>query len=184
LTTTVNAITNTLTATTNHFTYFAVMGLATGETAEGEITEGETAAASKEPVIFDGDLVRNPNAAGMAQFDIYIVKMVGGKKFRRLILSPHVFESYAHFDKNGNGSPWDDVKDISQSAMSEYTTSSLVRAVGDAKVYQLSAEEGSDTGIKQWLNMTAEQFLAGHDADSIYEINATDRNAYTLGTDI
>jgi len=68
--------------------------------------------------------------------------------------------------------------------MSEYTTSSLVRAVGDAKVYQLSAEEGSDTGIKQWLNMTAEQFLAGHDADSIYEINATDRNAYTLGTDI
>ncbi|MBU1137049.1 hypothetical protein KKD72_01630 [Patescibacteria group bacterium] len=184
LTTVIDSTNNNLTATTDHFTYFAIMGLTAGETATGEVTEGETTAASREPVIFDGDLVRNPNAADMAQFDIYIVKMIGGKKFRRLILSPHVFESYAHFDKNGNGSPWDDVKDISQSAMSEYTTSSLVRAVGDAKVYQLLAEEGSDTGIKQWLNMTATQFLAGHDADSIYEINVVDRNAYASGTDI
>jgi len=118
----------------------------------------------------------------MVQFDIYIVKLVGAKKFKRLILSPHVFESYEHFDKNSNGSPWDDVKDVTQVVMDEYTTSDLVRAVGDAKVYQLIAT--GDTGTKQWLNMTAAQFNAGYDSDSIYEINATDRNAYTTGEDI
>ncbi|MFH1612070.1 MAG: hypothetical protein ABH887_02275, partial [bacterium] len=46
--------------------------------------------------IVDGDLIRNPNAEGMASFDIYIAKTVGEKNFKRLILSPHVFESYGH----------------------------------------------------------------------------------------
>lgn len=179
LPTTIDSTNNSLTAATDHFTYFAVMGLAEGETAEGETTE-----EGGDPIIFDGDLIRNPNADGMAQFDIYIVKMINGKSFKRLIISPHVFESYEHFDKNGNGNPWDDVKDISQSTMSEYTASNLVRAVGDTRVYKLSASEGSDTGIKQWLDMTAEQFLAGYDADSIYEINIVDRDVYTLGANI
>ena len=171
LTTTVNTENNTLTATTNHFTHFTIMGLTE------EITEGDS-------IIFDGNLIRNPNAEDMAQFDIYIVKIVNGKNFRRLILSPHVFESYEHFDKNGNGSPWDDVKDISSSSMSQYAISDLVRATDDDKVYKLSTEEGSDTGIKQWLNMTSENFLNQYDVDSIYEINAVDRNAYVLGSDI
>jgi len=173
LPTLVFANTNTLTATTDHFTYFAIFGDISGEEMEeeGEVT------------IVDGDLVRNSNAEGMAQFDIYIVKLINGKKFKRLILSPHVFESYEHFDKNGNGSPWDDVKDVSQSVMDEYTNSDLVRAVGDDKVYNLTAS--GDTGTKKWLNMTAEQFTAqSYDSDSIYEINATDRNAYTTGVNI
>ncbi|MFH1938417.1 MAG: SH3 domain-containing protein, partial [Patescibacteria group bacterium] len=110
-------------------------------------------------------------------------KMINGKKFKRLILSPHVFESYEHFDKNGNGSPWDDVLDVSQSIMDEYTTSELVRAVGDSKVYKLVAS--GDTGTKQWVNMTATQFVSqGYDSNSIYEINTTDRNAYTTGADV
>ena len=166
-----------------HFTYFAIMAVTPGEEeATGEVVEE---ASSDEPILSDGDLVRNPNAAGLAQFDIYIVKMIGGKKIKRLILSPHVFESYAHFDKNGNGSPWDDVKDISQSTLSEYTVSSLVRATNDTKVYKLSASEGSDTGAKQWLNITAAQFTYnGYDADTVYEINAVDRDAYTTGADL
>jgi len=178
LPTTVNAETNTLTAETDHFTYFAIMGLPEGETGEEEeIVEEETT------TIVDGDLIRNPNAEGMTQFDIYIVKLVGDKKFKRLILSPHVFESYEHFDKNGNGNPWDDVLDVAQSVMDEQTTSDLVRAVGDEKVYRLIAS--GDTGTKRWMNMTATQFRArGSDSDSIYEINATDRNAYTAGADI
>jgi hypothetical protein len=135
--------------------------------------------------IVDGDLIRNPNAEGMAQFDIYIVKLVGEKKFKRLILSPHVFESYEHFDKNGNGTPWDDVVDVDQATMDQYTTSDLVRADGDTRVYKLVAEEGSDTGTKEWLNMTAEEFeAAGYDWDSIYVINATDRDAYTVGEEV
>jgi len=180
LSTLVFSDTNTLTATTDHFTYFAILGDVVGEESEEmeeeTVTEGST-------TINEGDLVRNPNTEGMAQFDIYIVKMINNKKFKRLILSPHVFESYEHFDKNGNGSPWDDVKDVSQSIMDEYTTSDLVRAVGDDKVYKLTAS--GDTGTKKWLNMTAKQFTAqSYDSDSIYEINATDRNAYTTGSNI
>lgn len=177
LPTTVDADNNSLTAETDHFTYFAIMGLEEGAEEEGLVEEETTGTT-----IVDGDLIRNPNAEGMAQFDIYIVKFVGSKKFKRLILSPHVFESYEHFDKNGNGSPWDDVLNVAQSVMDEQTTSDLVRAVGDTKVYKLVAS--GDTGTKQWLNMTAEQFAAqGYDSDSIYEINATDRDAYVAGTD-
>lgn len=179
LETSVDTDTNTLTVNTDHFTYFAIMGLTEGTEDDEDLTE-ET---SGDTTIVNGDLIRNPNASGMAQFDIYIVKFINDKKFKRLILSPHVFESYEHFDKNGNGSPWDDVIDVSQSTMDEQTTSDLVRTVGDARVYKLVAS--GDTGTKQWLNMTAEEFASdGYDADSIYEINATDRDAYAAGSDI
>jgi len=134
--------------------------------------------------VVDGDLIRNPNAEGMAQLDIYIVKIVGEKKFKRLILSPHVFESYAHFDKNGNGDNWDDVMDVDQATMDSFTTTDLVREVGTDKVYRLYAEEGSDTGSRYWLDMTAESFLAVFDADAIYTINGTDTAGYTAGANV
>ncbi|MBU1255625.1 hypothetical protein KKH35_02015 [Patescibacteria group bacterium] len=180
LTTMVDANANTLVADTTHFTYFAIMALTEGVKDEGDLVEEEAPATT---TIVDGNLIRNPNAFGLAQFDIYIVKLVGTKKFKRLILSPHVFESYEHFDKDGNGSPWNDVLDVNQTTMDQQTTSDLVRAVGDPKVYRLIAS--GDTGTKRWMNMTAVQFIAqGHNSDSIYEINATDRNAYTAGVDI
>ena len=179
LTTMVDASINTLVADTSHFTYFAIMALTEGLEDEEDLVEEEPTTTT----IIDGDLIRNPNAEGMAQFDIYIVKLVGTKKFKRLILSPHIFESYEHFDKDGNGSPWNDVIDVNQTTMNEQTTSDLVRAVGDDMVYKLVAT--GDTGTKQWLNMTAEQFVSqGYDSDSIYEINATDRSAYTTGADV
>ena len=134
--------------------------------------------------VVDGDLIRNPNAEGMAQLDIYIAKTVGEKKFKRLILSPHVFESYAHFDKNGNGDNWDDVMDVDQATMDSFTTTDLVREVGNDKVYRLYAEEGSDVGNKYWLDMTAADFTAVFDADAIYEINGTDTAGYTAGSDV
>lgn len=138
---------------------------------------------AKAVTLVDGDLIRNPNAAGMAQFDIYIVKIVGAEKYKRLILSPHVFESYAHFDKNSNGNPWDDVVTVDQTTLDAYTTSDLVREINDTKVYKLVAD--GDTGSKQWLNMTAADFeTQGYKWNSIYIINSTDRDAYTTGSDI
>jgi len=126
--------------------------------------------------IIDGDLIRNPNAQDITKFDIYIVKLINNKKFKRLILSPHVFESYEHLS-------WDNIKNIDQTTMDVYTTSNLVRAANNTKVYKLTAD--GDTGIKQWLNITAEEFISqGYDSDSIYEINATDRDAYETGEDI
>ena len=126
--------------------------------------------------IIDGDLIRNPNAEDLTKFDIYIVKLINNKKFKRLILSPHVFESYQHLN-------WGDVKDVGEETIDTYTTSNLVRANNDTKVYKLTPD--GDTGIKQWLNITAEEFISqGYDSESIYEINATDRDAYALGTEI
>ena len=120
--------------------------------------------------IVDGDLIRNPSAEGIASLDIYIVKIVGDKKFKRLILSPHVFESYEHLN-------WEDVKDVNQATMDAYSVSNLIRAVLDLKVYELFPS--GDTGTKKWLNITAEEFVnQGYDSDSIYEINTTDRDAY------
>lgn len=176
LATTVDADNNSLTAETNHFTYFAVLGTTTEEGAEEELEEETPAPADEGVVINDGDIVKNPNASGLAQFDIYIVKFIGSKKFKRLILSPHVFESYEHLN-------WGDVKDVSQSVMDEHTTSDLVRAINGTKVYKLTP--AGDTGAKQWLNMTASDFAAqGYDADSIYTINDTDRDAYSTGSEI
>jgi len=118
----------------------------------------------------DGDLIRNSNVEDITKFDIYIVKIVGDKKFKRLILSPSVFESYEHLN-------WEDVKDVDQLTINAYTTSDLVRTDGDDKVYQLFPS--GDTGTKQWLNITAQEFIdQGYDGDSIYEVNSVDINSY------
>ncbi len=163
LTTTVNTANNTAAAETSQFSYFALMG-------------------GEEGALVDGDVIRNPDAEGMAQFDVYIAKIVGTKLFKRLILSPHIFESYGHLE-------WSNIKLVDTAAMDSYTTSNLVRAwdptadLDDPKVYKLTPD--GDTGTKQWLNMTAAEFvLAGYDWDSIYIINKVDRDAYTTGTPI
>ncbi len=108
--------------------------------------------------------------------DVYIAKYVGSKKFKRLILNPSVFNSYKHLS-------WSAIKTVTQAEMDAFTTSDLVRALGDAKVYKLVPN--GDVGTKQWVNMTAEAFTtAGYDWDSIYVINNTDRDNYTAGSDI
>ena len=134
--------------------------------------------------VVDGDLIRNPSAEGLAQLDIYIVKTVGTEKFKRLILSPHVFESYAHFDKNGNGNNWDDVMDVNQATMDAYTTTDLVRVDGTDEVYRLYAADGTDSGDKYWLNMTTAAFTAVFNANAIYTINSTDSAGYTAGANV
>jgi len=132
--------------------------------------------------IIDGDLMRNPNADGMAKYDVYIAKIVGNNKFKRLIVSPSVFNSYGHLS-------WSNIKTVDQATLDAYTTSDLSRCVdpaygvNDPKVYKLSPS--GDIGAKQWLNMTAAEFeTAGYKWDSIYIINRTDRDTYTTGSDI
>ncbi len=123
--------------------------------------------------INEGDTIKTADS-----FDVWIVKHMGAKKFRRLILNPQVFESYGHLS-------WSKIKTVSSAEMAMYTESKLVRAVGDPKVYELSSALNSDTGVKKWVNMTAAEFMAaGNDWDSIYEINTVDRDNYTVSTDI
>lgn len=115
----------------------------------------------------EGGLIR---ASG--DVDVYIVKYVGAKKFKRLILSPSVFNSYKHLK-------WSDIKDVDKSVIDSFTTSDLVRAVNDSKVYKLYP--AGDTGEKRWIETAAAFTTLGYDWDAIYEINQVDRDSYTTG---
>ena len=100
---------------------------------------------------------------------------MGAKKFKRLILSPSVFNNYGHLK-------WSDVRDIEQVVVDAFTTSELVRAVGDEKVYKLYPS--GDTGQKRWIKTANVFSRMGFDADSIYEINSFDRDSYLTGNDL
>ena len=129
--------------------------------------------------VVDGALIKsnttNPDGTpSLSSLDVYIVKLVGTKKFKRLVLNPTVFNSYGHLN-------WGDIQTVSQSVMDEYTTSALVRVDTDPdeKVYALAPE--NDTGKKSWVNVTAAEFLGvagSEDGDSIYTINSTDAGSY------
>jgi len=125
----------------------------------------------------EGALIRVANT-----LDVYIAKYVGAKAFKRLILSPSVFNSYQHLS-------WNNIMTVSQATMDQFTISTLVRAVGDPKVYNLAPVANSDSGGKHWVNMAAEQFgnckLTNtlFDWDSVYTINTVDRDSYTASTD-
>lgn len=97
-------------------------------------------------------------------FDVYIVKYKNGKKFKRLILSPSVFKSYGHLK-------WEDIIDVDQTILDAYVTSEYVFVAGDNKVWKL--ESAGDTGKK--IDVSA---ASNYDGDSVYEINATDRDSY------
>ena len=118
----------------------------------------------------EGALIR-----AIGDIDVYIVKYVGNKKFKRLILSPSVFNNYGHLK-------WSDIRDVDPAVVNAFTTSELVRAVGDPKVYKLYP--AGDIGEKRWIK-TAEAFLRmGFDWDAIYEINSFDRDSYITGSDL
>lgn len=119
--------------------------------------------------IADGDLVTTADS-----FDIYIVKLVGAKKFTRLILNPDIFNSYGHLK-------WENVKTVSQSTISAYTLSELVievnadGSIADPKVYRVRSDANSDVGERRWLNISASEFESlGYDWDSLYHVNHTE----------
>jgi len=136
--------------------------------------------------VYDGDLISSnaTNSDGtptLASLDVYIAKVVGAKKFKRLILNPQVFNSYGHLS-------WGSIREVNQSVMDAFTTSALVRVDmtvdPSGKVYAMAPS--GDTGAKSWVNLTASQFtgVSGTDADSIYTINSVDAGNYTGVTDI
>ena len=134
--------------------------------------------------LVDGDIVKSnaTNSDGtpaLSSLDVYIVKIVGTKKFKRLVLNPNIFASYGHLK-------WSNLKTVSQAEIDALTTSSLVREDGNDKVYALTPVVGGDTGAKSWINVSAAQFLglSQSDPDSIYTINSTDSAAYSVKTDI
>lgn len=132
---------------------------------------------SKTNSIKDGSLIK-----GIGQNDIYIVKIIGNKKFKRLVLSPAVFNSYGHLR-------WGDVIEVTQDTIEAYITSNLVRATvaGDPQVFLLYPEAISldgkskgDNGLKRWVKNEAAFNSLKLDWDAIYTINEVDRDSYDI----
>ena len=116
----------------------------------------------------DGDIVRESNS-----FDVYIIKLVGAEKFKRLILNPDVFNMYGHLK-------WSNVQVVAAGTLSAYVTSEIVRAQGDDKVYKLYPD--GDTGTKKWVESLDCFNSQGFDWDSVYVINTFDRDSYTTAS--
>ncbi|MYE38187.1 MAG: fibronectin type III domain-containing protein [Candidatus Spechtbacteria bacterium SB0662_bin_43] len=147
------------------------------------LSPAQTTAQTTQDVIrlYDGDLIKSPSNP-----DVYIVKYINNKWFKRLILNPEIFNSYGHLS-------WDNIKTVNQSTIDQHTTSHLVVEVNangapvNGRVYYLTSAPNADTGIKHHLNVTPQEFESlGLDWDSIYKINSTEAGPtfYRTGTPI
>jgi len=125
---------------------------------------------SAQAEIIDGDLIR-----AQGTLDVFIVKIIGTEKFKRLILNPEIFNQYGHLK-------WENIKEVDQTTVDEYIVSDLVRAVEDDKVYKLYPN--GDSGEKRWIK-TADDFLnLGYKWTAIYTINNFERDFYSTGADL
>jgi len=107
----------------------------------------------------NGDLV-----SAMGDYRVYIIK----DGYRRHIKSGEIFNFYGHLN-------WQVIKEISSYELSLYEESSLVRASGDKRVYQIDEE-----GNKHWLNISGQEFVSsGRKWNAVYVINTTERDFYT-----
>ena len=106
--------------------------------------------------------------------DVYIVKYKNGKMFKRLVLSPSVFENYGHLR-------WEDVMNVSPDVSDAYTTSDLVTSEETGKVYRLYPS--GDCGIKRRIEEDG-CFWNRIDWDSVYLINGFDERSYTTASSL
>ena len=108
----------------------------------------------------------------VGEIDVFLSRIANGKRFKRLLLNPTVFESY--------GFDWQSVRDVGADEIERWAHSSLVHLEGDTEVWQLFPD--GDEGERRRLNLTDEQFInAGFDWDSVAPINRTEFNAYDEG---
>ena len=98
--------------------------------------------------------------------DVYIVKYLNGKQYRRLVLNPLVFKSYGHLK-------WENLLTISNEEMNAFRTSNLVRVDGSSEIYELAPDGDSGKRVK----LESSDFW-GMDLDSAYTINAVDFGNY------
>lgn len=112
----------------------------------------------------EGSLLRARGAA-----KVYVIK----GQYKRWIQTADIFTHYGHLK-------WSDIIEVEPAELENYQESWLIRADGDKRVYQITS-----AGIKQWLNMSGEQFGAsGRKWDSVYIVNSYERDAYRMGNNI
>ena len=136
-------------------------GMTSGKDATVAVAEAKASITVKDSAVTeikDGAIIR-----AFGDIDVYIVKLINGKAFKRVILSPSVFRSYGHLK-------WENVIVVDKSVLDNYVTSNLVHVVGNTSVWQLDPQ--GDTGKKTQVTGT------NYDADSVYEINSVDFASY------
>jgi hypothetical protein len=106
--------------------------------------------------------------------DVYIVKYMNGKMFKRLVLNPEVFENYEHLS-------WEDVMNVSPDVLDSFITSDLVRSDDSGKVYKLYPSD--DHGTKRMVAYHGDYWYC-IDWDSVYTINGYDEDSYTANSTI
>jgi len=112
----------------------------------------------------DGSLLRAKNDAR-----VYVVS----GNYKRWIQSPAIFNAYSHFG-------WQNVITVSQAELDTFYDSWLIRAEGDARVYEINGD-----GTKHWLNMSADQFsISGRKWEMVYIVNRAERDLYRTGADV
>lgn len=97
--------------------------------------------------------------------DVYIVKYLNGKSYKRLVLNPQVFQSYGHLK-------WENLLTVDPSVMDSFAVSDLVRVDGQTQIYRLTPD--GDVGSKILITDTSSL-----DGDSVYTINDVDFGNYT-----
>lgn len=108
--------------------------------------------------LIDGDLIRQEGS-----IDVYIVKLVGEKAFKRLILNPDIFNSYGHLS-------WERIRSVSPQVLHSLADSQFVIEVYpdgrpvSGQVFQLMGSAGADTGTKRRVS-------GGYDPNGVYHIN-------------
>jgi hypothetical protein len=126
-----------------------------------------------------------PDGALIRERDDTRVWIVNGSYIRQ-IAHPLIFTFYLHLK-------WENVVEVEPGAVGQFKQSTLLRALGDTKVYEVdaagarsgTAEEGAqatdDAGVRRWLNMAPEQFVAsGRSWEAVYVVNERERDFYRL----
>ena len=120
--------------------------------------------------ISDGDIIR-----GEGDIAVWIVKIVGEKRFKRWLFGPQIFQAYGHLGFNK-------VKNVSKTTLNNFDTAVLIRKAGDEKVYELTDFVPGKSATRRWIP-TAQTFLQrGFDFDSVYVANDREFNLYTEGS--
>lgn len=119
--------------------------------------------------INDGDLIR-----GQGDIAVWIVKIVGEKRYKRWLFGPQIFTAYGHLGFHR-------VKNISKETLNKFDTSNLIRKFDEARVYELTDFVPGVRAVRRWVP-TVEIFLQrGFDFDSVYIVNQREHDLYPEG---
>ncbi|MFA6897645.1 MAG: hypothetical protein WCQ96_05180, partial [Patescibacteria group bacterium] len=108
------------------------------ENEQGTVQDnGNTDTNNSNQSLQDGDIVKTTDSS-----DIYVIKYKNSKQYKRLLLSPAIFNYYLHLK-------WNNIKTISQQQLDQYQTSNLVKEATDTVIYTLTSN--GDTGKRKPL---------------------------------